>query len=72
MASFRNFHLTADYADIADVGALNLEPGTLNRRAERCPPHVTHLTIHPFNPPENSFVPHRGKTLLGLIKVDQG
>jgi hypothetical protein len=28
LGSFRDFHLTADYADIADTGALNLELGT--------------------------------------------
>jgi hypothetical protein len=49
LGSFRNFHLTADYADIADAGALSLEPGALIRRAERCSPHVTDLTSHSFN-----------------------
>jgi hypothetical protein len=49
MASFGDFHLTAHYADIADTGALNLEPGTWNWRDERCPPDVTYLTNHSFN-----------------------
>jgi hypothetical protein len=56
MGSFRNFRLTADYADIADAGAWN-------QRAKRCPPHVTHLTTH-----EVGFVSQISRTLKSELR----